>query len=91
MEENNLNNLIKNRPFGLNIAVPHKTIEEVKKVIQKEVEENTVNPFLEYLEQNEKVFDGTVQKEIRKYQAQIYTMGQAAREGQPIRTFRMEM
>ena len=88
MEENNI---IQKRPFGLNISTPKKTIEEVKKVVQQEVADITVNPFLNYLDENEKVFDGTVAKEIMKYQAQIYNMGQAAREGQPITTFRMTM
>ncbi|MBQ9244775.1 hypothetical protein IJ182_00740 [bacterium] len=82
---------IQNRPFGLNIVAPHKTIEEVKKVVKQEVEDITVNPFLNFLETNEKVFDGTVEKEIRKYQAMIYNMGQASREGQPTTTFKMNM
>ena len=85
------NNIIQKRPFGLNIAFPHKTIEEVKKVVQKEVEDITANPFINYLDENEKVFDGTVQKEIRKYLALIYAMGQAARDGQPTTTFKMDM
>ncbi len=88
MEENNI---LPKRPFGLNISVPKKTIEEVKKVVKKDFEEITENPFINYLDENEKVFDGSVAKEIRKYQAQIYAMGQAAREGQPKRTFKMDM
>ncbi len=88
MEENGI---IQKRPFGLNIAFPQKTVEEVKKVVQQEVEAIKENPLSNYLDENSKVFDGTVAKEIRKYQAQIYAMGQAAREGQPTTTFRMEM
>ena len=84
-------NIIQNNPFGININLPQKTIKEVGKVAKQEIEEITVNPFLNYLDANDKVFSGEVVNEIRKYQAQIYAMGQAARENQPIRTFKMNM
>lgn len=88
MEENKF---IPKQPFGLNIAFPHKTVETVKKVVKQDFEDMTLNPFLDYLDDNQKVFDGTVAKEIRKYQSQMYKMGQVAREGQPRTTFRMDM
>ena len=79
--------IISKNPFGLNIALPTKTIEEVKKVAKQEIENIAGNPFVDYLEQNDKVFSGEVAKEIRKHQAQIYTLGQVMREGQPRTTF----
>ena len=81
------NNIISNNPFGINIEIPKKSIQEVKKVAQQELANVSVNPFLEYLGENDKVFSGEVASEIRKYQAQIYSLGQIMREGQPVRTF----
>ncbi len=83
--------IIQKNPFGLNITLPQKTIEEVTKVAQQEIENITVNPFVEYLEENDKVFSGEVANEIKKYQSQIYALGQVMREGQPTRTFSAKM
>ncbi len=83
--------LISNNPFGININLPKKTIEEVKKVAQQEAENLTVNPFLNYFEENDKVFSGEVASEIQKYQSQLYALGQVMREGQPRSTFSMNM
>ena len=80
-------NIISKNPFGLNIALPTKTIEEVKKVAKQEIENISANPFVDYLEQNDRVFSGEVAQEIRKHQSQIYTLGQVMREGQPRTTF----
>ncbi len=79
--------IIQKNPFGLNIALPQKTVEEITKVVQQEVENITVNPLTDYLEENDKVFSGEVANEILKYQAQIYSLGQIMREGQTTRTF----
>ena len=83
----NENSMIKNT-FGLNIALPKRTIQEVKKVVKQEFENISANPFMNYLDENNKVFSGEVAQQIRKYQAQIYSLGQIMREGQPVRTFR---
>lgn len=83
--ENN-QSIIKN-PFGFNIALPNKTIQEIQKVAEQELKEITVNPFISYLEENDKVFSGEVSEEIQKYNAQIYALGQLMREGQPKTTF----
>lgn len=79
--------IISKNPFGLNISLPTKTIEEVKKVAQQEIANISANPFENYLENNDRVFSGEVASEIRKHQSQIYTLGQVMREGQPITTF----
>ncbi len=87
----NQNSILKRNPFGLNITLPKKTIEEVQKVAKQEVENITVNPLVEYFEENDKVFSGQVAKEIRNCQAQIYALGQVMREGQPKSTFNMKV
>ena len=40
-------NIIK-QPFGLNVALPQKTIQEIQKIAKEELEEITVNPFINY-------------------------------------------
>ena len=85
------NNIIQKRPFGLNVALPKKTIEEVAKVAKQEIENIALNPFVDFNDEKLNVYNGTVAKEIRKYQAQIYTLGQTVRDGQPTRTFKMNM
>ncbi len=85
------NNFISNNPFGINIAIPKKTIQEVQKVVKEEIENISVNPFLNYLEENDKVFSGEVAREINNYYAQIYALGQVMREGQPTSTFNIKM
>lgn len=87
----NENNSIQKQPFGFNIALPKKSIALVKKVAKQEVENITVNPFVDYLEQNDRVFSGKVAKEIRMYQAQMYAFGQASREGKPKSTFNVKV
>ena len=78
-------------PFGLNIVVPKKTIQEVQKVAENEVKEKIVNPFVEYFETNDKVFSGEVAREINKYNAQIYSLGQIMRQDEPTTTFRIDV
>lgn len=83
--------IISKNPFGLNITLPKKTLQEVQKVAQQEMGNISVNPFLEYFEENDKVFSGQVAKEIRKYQSQIYTLGQVMREGKSSSSFNINM
>ena len=78
-------------PFGLNIAIPSKTIQEIQRVAQQELENITANPFEEYLEENDKVFSGEVSNEIEKYQAQIYTLGKVMQEGQARSSFNINV
>ncbi len=88
MEENQF---LQKNPFGFNITLPTKTIQEVTKVVQQEVEDIAVNPIVEYLNEADNVFSGETANEIRKYQAQIYTLGQIMRDGQVPPTFNMKM
>lgn len=83
--------LIFNNPFNINIQTPKKTIQEVQKVAKQELAEMSVNPFLNYLDENDKVFSGEIANEIRKYQAQLYTLGQTMRNSQPRTTFKADI
>ncbi len=84
-------NNIFNKTFGLNIAHTKQTLEKVQKAAEHELENISLNPFNEYFEENDKVFSGEVAKEIQKYQAQMYAMGQVMREGQPTSSFNIKV
>ena len=82
------NNFLLNNNFGININLPHKTLNTVKRAVKQEVENLGLAEVKNFFEDNDKVFSGEVAREIRKYQAMIYSLGQLSREGQPTRTFR---
>ncbi len=84
-------NNIFSKTFGLNIAQTKQTIEKVQKAAEHELEKISLNPLNEYFEENDKVFSGEVAKEIQKYQAQMYSMGQVMRDGQPTSTFNIKV
>ncbi len=83
-------NIIK-QPFGLNVALPQKTIQEIQKIAKEELEEITVNPFINYFEENDKVFSGEVADEIDRYRAQLYSVNQLMNKNQPRSTFNLSM
>lgn len=75
------NQLIK-QPFGLNIALPQRTIKEVQQVAKQEIENITINPFLNLINEKYSVSPEQLATDLRKAQSQIYTLGQVMREGQ---------
>lgn len=80
-----------NKIFGLNIAQTKQTLEQVQKAAEHELEKISLNPFNDYFEINDKVFSGEVAKEIQKYQAQMYSLGQVMREGQTSSSFNIKI
>lgn len=84
------NNQIIKQPFGLNIALPKKTIKEVKKTVKQEFENYTVNPVLDFFSRNYSVSPKELTEDLRKAQSQIYTLGQFMREGQAGSTFNVK-
>ena len=83
--------IISKQSFGLNITLPKNAIKEVQKAAELEIKNISLNPFSNYFEQNDKVFSGEVAGEIRKYQAQIYTLGQIMHEGAAGQSFNTKM
>lgn len=79
-------NHLLNQPFGLNIRLPERTMQQVQ-----ETASSTVNglwsPLFNYLDENQNVFMGDVANEISKYNRLTYALGAAAREGKPKVTF----
>lgn len=81
-------NNILNRPFGLNIIVPERTLKQVQDTATSAV--NIFAPATDYLNNNDKVFNGDVAKEIDKYNRMAYNLGAVMREGKPEVTFQMK-
>ena len=67
------NSLIQKNPFGFNITLPKRTIQEVKKVVQQEIENIAVNPVNDFLESADSVFSGQTAKEIRIPGTNLFT------------------
>ena len=88
MDNNKMNELI-NQPFGLNI-LPKKTLAEVQHVAKQELENYTINPFINFLNENYSLSPNEIVNDLRKAQGQIYTLGQVMREGQSGTSFNMK-
>lgn len=61
--QNGSNNLRPSKPFGLNVKVPERTLKQLGESIKTNTTSGVTNIF-NYLERNEKVFDGTVSKQL---------------------------
>lgn len=81
-------NNILNRPFGLNIRVPERTLKQAQETATNAV--NIFSPVFNYLEDNDKVFNGDVAKEIDKYNRMAYNLGAVMRDGKTEATFELK-
>ena len=61
--QNNTNNLRPARPFGLNVRVPERTIQQITETVKSSATSG-VSTIFNYLSKNEKVFDGTVARHL---------------------------
>ncbi len=66
------------KPFGLNVKVPERTIQQAGETLE-EIVKAPAAPLFEFLEENESVFNGDVAFEINKTMAQNFTIGSAMR------------
>ena len=66
-------------PFGLNVRVPQRTMQEAQKTLETQVS-NLWTPLLNFLEENEQVFNGDVSEMINVYNRQTYNLGAMMRE-----------
>ena len=66
------------KPFGLNVKVPERTIQQASETLEGIVK-SPAAPLFEFLEENESVFNGDVAFEINKVNAQNFTIGSAMR------------
>jgi len=66
------------KPFGLNVRVPERTLQQAGETLEEIIKAPAV-PLFEFLEENESVFNGDVAFEINKTNAQNFTIGSAMR------------
>jgi len=66
------------KPFGFNIQVPERTIQQAEQTLGNLVKAPT-EPLFNFLEENEGVFNGDVSFEIAKINAQNFTIGSMMR------------
>ena len=84
----NTNNFF-NRPFGLNLTMPTRTLKQAKDTAVKTVN-SLWEPMVDYFEKADNVFSGNVQEEINKYNRMAYSLGVTMRKGQAKSTFNMK-
>ncbi len=68
-----------NKPFGLNIKVPTRTLQEAQRTLEKQVS-SLWTPVFDFFEKNEKVFNGDVTEQINQYNRQAYNLGAIMRD-----------
>ena len=66
------------KPFGMNVKVPERTLQQAGETLG-EIVKAPATPLFEFLEENESVFNGDVAFEINKSVAQNFTIGSAMR------------
>ncbi|MBO6181420.1 hypothetical protein J6O86_07030 [bacterium] len=66
------------KPFGFNIQVPERTIQQAGQSLENLIKAPT-EPLFNFLEENEEVFNGDVAFEINKMVAQNFTIGSLMR------------
>jgi hypothetical protein len=66
------------KPFGMNVRVPERTLQQAGETLENIVKA-PATPLFEFLEENEAVFNGDVAFEINKTNAQNFTIGSAMR------------
>lgn len=78
-----------NKPFGMNVKVPTRTLQQVKDTATKAVN-SLWEPVVDYFDKADNVFSGNVQEEISKYNRMAYSLGVTMRKGQDRHTFNMK-
>jgi len=61
--QNGSNNLRPSKPFGLNVRVPERTIQQITDSV-KSTATTGISGIFKYLERNENVFNGTVARKL---------------------------
>ncbi len=66
------------KPFGMNVKVPERTIQQAGETLEVLLKRR-LTPLFSFLEENEGVFNGDVAFEINRTNAQNFTIGSAMR------------
>lgn len=67
------------KPFGMNIKLPTRTIQQGKETAENAVG-SVLEPLFTYIDENQPVFTGNVANEIEKYNLISYNIGAALRK-----------
>lgn len=78
------------KPFGLNVRVPEKTLEQISETVRAAASTN-ITPVLSYLATNEDVFSGKVGKEINSLTKQSQITASILDESEMARPKKFEM
>ena len=73
------NNNILNQPFGLNIKVPTRTIQQGQDTINHALG-GVFEPLFNFISENQNVFTGQVFEQIEKYNLMSYNTGAILRK-----------
>ena len=87
------NNLRPAKPFGLNVKVPERTIQQISETVKSNAASGVSNIF-SYLAKNENVFDGTVAKQLDNLFVQDFNTKQILKNAETVEnkaTFVMDM
>lgn len=68
------------KPFGMNVKLPTRTIQQGSDTLKKAVGGLFNNPFGEFFDQNKEVFNGDVYSEIEKYDMLCFNIGNQLRK-----------
>ena len=79
-----------NLPFGLNVRLPQRTLQQMQETLEGQVE-NLFMPINNFFEVGENVFNGNVAEKIDTYNRQTYNLGAIMRNGIEKPTFDMKM
>ena len=91
--QKNSNNLRPAKPFGLNVKVPERTIQQITDTVKTSATSG-VSTVFNYLAKNEKVFDGTVAKQLDNLFVQDFNTKQILKNAENVEnkaTFVMDM
>lgn len=79
-------NEILKQPFGLNIKLPTRTIQQGQETFSGVVG-GVLEPLFAYMEENKPVFNGKIAEEIERYNLMSYNTGAVLRNAQDQTTF----
>ena len=66
------------KPFGLNVKVPERTLQQAGETLGN-LAKAPADPLFKFLEENEQVFNGDLNFQINRISAQSFTIGSAMR------------
>ena len=78
-----------NQPFGLNVKVPTRTMQQIKQTAEGTAG-NILEPLFSFIDDNQNVFTGKVADQIEKYNMIMFNVGAELRKGSDHVTFNVK-